>query len=280
MKLTTSILCVALMYSQTAEPSCVLKMGYKYGAKLPLIQKAPANSGVYVELFKIAAKRIGCNLLIVRMKKTKLHLRFAAGTLDFYPGASYSYERAKYLHYIKNGLETSEYGITPLNIATIRDYSQVKSLGLIWLQEIGSSKKPIATQLNISVLNLNSVSIKVIQRFFAKDRAQFVVVDQELYDYFLKTLELRTLLPLGLKVHKNCCGGVQPMYLGFSKYSKHYAEEDNPHYDPNRPVGITNKERKLAKTSIAYQLQQTLTQMKQSGLTKKIYQKYFLENSR
>jgi len=270
------LLFVSLVYSQIAAPACLLNMGYKYGAKLPLINLAPDNNGAYLELFTIAASKIGCELNVVRTSKKRLHLYFNDGSLDFYPGASYSKERRKYLYYIENGFDTSEYGITPLGYAEIEGYQQVKKLGLTWLQEIGSSKKGIANSNNIQIMTLNSVSIKVIQRLFAKDRAQFAVIDKELYDYYLKTNNIKTLKSLGLKIHKNCCGGNKPMYLGFSRFSSHYSETVNTSYNSLLPITAENDPKRPTDTSIAYQLQQALIKMKHKGTIDKIYRKYFL----
>ena len=193
MQTTASLLFVTLLYSQIAAPSCLLEMGYKYGAKLPLIAASPDNNGAYLELFTIASKKIGCKLKVIRLSKKRLHLNFADGTLDFYPGASYSKERHRYLYFINNGLETSEYGITPLRINKINDYLQVRELELTWLQENSSSKKAIASSYNIRVMTLNYLSIPVIARMFAKSRAQFAVIDKEIYDYYLKTKLSNTL---------------------------------------------------------------------------------------
>ena len=278
MKTTASLLFVLLLYSQIAAPSCLLNMGYKYGAKLPLINQAPDNKGAYVELFTIAANKIGCELNVVRRSKEILHLYFAKGTIDFYPGASYSAARQRYLYFIDNGLKTSEYGITPLHIDNIEDYPQVKKLGLTWLQENGSSKKGIATLNNIKIMTLNYLSIAVIQRLFAKNRAQFAVIDKEIYDYYLKITKLTSLESLGLKIHKDCCGGQTPMYLGFSRFSKHYAETANLNYKPALPITPENQPKRLRESSIAYRLQQTLIEMKQSGTIDNIYSKHFLGN--
>ena len=278
MKATASLLFASLLYSQIAAPSCLLNMGYKYGAKLPLINQAPDNKGVYLELFTIAAAKIGCELNVVRRSKEILHLYFADGTIDFYPGASYSAARQQYLYFIDNGFETSEYGITPLHINNIENFPQVKKLGLTWLQENGSSKKGIATRNNIRIMTLNYLSIAVIQRLFAKNRAQFAVIDKEIYVYFLKINKLNSLESLGLKVHKDCCGGQIPMYLGFSRFSKHYAETTNLHYKPALPITPENQPIRLRESSIAYRLQQALIEIKQSGTMDIIYSKHFLAN--
>jgi len=88
---STSILLFACLFTLPVNAEdAVLKMGYKDKAKMPLINAPGDNSGVYQDLFQAAAQKIGKSLKIVRQPKKRVHAGFKDGSLDFYPGASFS----------------------------------------------------------------------------------------------------------------------------------------------------------------------------------------------
>lgn len=257
-----------------ASGECVLKMVYKEGDKMPLIAKNPDNSGAYFDLFDAAAKKIGCRLEVDRLPKKRLHVQLAKGKLDFYPGASFSKKRAKYLYYIENGFLTGEYGLTPANIPELRSFQQVKELGLIWLMELGGSKTGIAERLGIDTQKIVFVDIDKARQLFGKGRSQFYVADKELIIYYIKR-ERTSFEQIGLKIHKNCCGGDYPMYLGFSRFSPHFKEKPNSNYDKSQPLSQTNFPTVVLPGTIAHKLGEALQQLKKSGITKVIYEKHF-----
>ncbi len=269
---------VILIYSGTfsmAFGECILKMTYKEGDKMPLIGKDPDNSGAYFELFNKAAKRIGCRLIVERFPKKRLHMKLSQGTLDFYPGASFSKKRSKYLYYIENGFDSGEYGITLAGTPDITSYQQVKKLGLVWLMELGSSKREIAEQLDIEKQVVSHASIDRAKQLFTLKRSSFYVADKELVDYYPKKTGFHSMKKAGLKVHKQCCGGDSPMYLGFSRLSPHFKEKTNPNYDHTKPVSRKNFPTIVVPGTIAHKLGQALKQMKQAGITSKIWNEHF-----
>jgi len=254
---------------------CQLKMGYKEGAKLPLIAKQPDNAGAYLELFSKAAQSIGCKLTVVRLPKKRLHSKFKSGELDFYPGASFSEKRAAYLYYIENGFMTAQYGITSINTPEISNFQQVKEFDLLWLLELGSSKTELANSIGARTQTLKIVDIERMRRIISKGRNVFYVADKELIDYYLKSNGLSSLKEIGLKVHRHCCAGDAAMYMGFSRFSPHFAEMPNPKYDPSKPLRPSNFPTIVDPDSVAYRLSQALRKMKDSGETAKIYETYF-----
>jgi len=256
---------------------CVLKMAYKEGNKMPLIAKKPDNSGAYLELFSRAAERIGCRLEIVRLPKKRLHRQLEQGKLDFYPGASFSEKRATYLCYIENGFPTGEYGITSADMPDIHDYQQLKELGLTWLMEMGGSKTELADRLNVKTRYLGFADIETARRVISKGRNIFYVADKELVDYYLKNKEFVSFKEAGLKVHNECCGGDYPMYMGFSRTSHHFRKRSNPKYDETKKLSPTNFPIIADSGCVAFRLGQALQELKASGETLKIYQKYFSE---
>jgi hypothetical protein len=267
-----------LLFSELSLAGCVLKMGYKEGSKRPLIAEEGNNSGVYNELFGLAAKRIGCRLVILRSSKKRIHKLLRQGYVDFYPGASFSFERSTYLQYIENGLTTAEYGITPIGIEHIESYEQVKKLGLIWLMELGSSKREISDRLAIKIQQTQNVDIDKVMLYFETRNVSFYVIDKEVVDFFTLDRPDYFLEYNGLKLHKNCCGGELPMYLGFSKKSSHYHNVANPLFNHVKALSSENQTDKLASNSIAAQFSRALIALKNEGVTQQLYTKHLRLN--
>ena len=227
---TMNKLCYLLVFSAlwpVKLEACILKMAFKDGEKKPLMAKAPDNTGAFQDIFQFAASSIGCELEIKRYSKLRAHKLLSLGVVDFYPGASYSDQRAEYLHYSPMGMMTAEYGLTPLHIPEIFSYQQVKDLRLTWLMELGSSKREIADRLEIKVEQTQKLTIDKLRRYFTTRQVNFYVFDKEIIDRFLLGKPERYLAEIGLKLHKNCCGGNLPMYLGIAKKSKYFAVEAN-----------------------------------------------------
>lgn len=268
------ILFISLTFPTLAFADCVLTMAYKEGEKLPLITGAPQNKGAYIDLFKQAADKINCQLKVLRMPKRKIHALLQQGQVDFYPAASYSYKRFKYLHYIDNGFTTSEYGITASDVPEIKSYPQVKSKHLTWLMEWESSKKEIAKKLGIQIKQKNYLNLNKIRRIAKTNKQLFYVVDKELIDYYPIIHKIKSFEAIGLKIHKQCCGGTVPMYLGFSRLSNNYAEQQNNTYDVNQPISMKNPTVILKPGSVAYQLAEVLNEMKLNGTADTIYNRY------
>ena len=252
-------------------------MTFKEGDKLPLIAKNPDNSGAYSELFSLAAEKIGCKITITRLPKKRLHRQLEKGELDFYPGASFSNKRAEYLYYIDNGFTTAEYGITSINSSEIFNFQQVKEFNLIWLMELGSSKNEPANKNGVQTMPVRFADIEKARYLISKGRNIFYIADKELVDYYLKRTGYRSFKDAGLKVHYGCCGDKVPMYMGFSRLSPHFKERPNPKYDKTKKLSPSNSPTVIDPGCVAYKLGQALMEIKASGKTAQIYQKYFLK---
>ena len=115
--------------------SCELVMGYQNKAKLPLINKAPDNSGIYFDIYSLAAQKINCRLKVVRLPKVRTLNNIKIGEIDFYPGMKFSLERSAYAHFIPNGLTTGRMGLSRMDMPLITQkkqlagYSVLTSLG-------------------------------------------------------------------------------------------------------------------------------------------------------
>jgi hypothetical protein len=256
--------------------TCTLKMVYKEGGKEPLIKEMPNNEGVYNDLFSEAAARIGCKLEISRFPKIRLMRMLESGESDFYPGSSFSNKRATYLYYVPNGLLTAEYGITNKGIPELKSYEDLKKHSITWLMENESSKIEKAEKYQVMIGKRNYLNLVFVSKYItrAKDHNYFYVADKEIVDYFPQRVG-KSLDELGLKVHKKCCEGIKPMYLGFSKKSAHYREIKNTDYDDEKPLSPENVPGSMHPDSIMYKLGKALSDMKEEGRVDEIYQRWF-----
>jgi hypothetical protein len=218
-------------------------------------------------LYSQAAREIGCQLKIVRMPKKRLHKRFVQGQIDFYPGTSFSVKRAAYLYYIENGLTTGQYGLTLASIANIENYQTIKKLGLTWIMELGSSKLETANSLGIKTINLPKITVDIAMRYINTGKAGFAIVDKGITAKYLSEKQMSSFNDISMKLHKNCCGGVRKMYMGFSKRSKHFTKQENPDYQPNQELGFANNPETTSKHSVAYRFGQALINIQEKSKT-------------
>lgn len=256
--------------------TCTLKMVYKEGGKEPLIKQMPNDEGIYKDLFTEAAARIGCKLEISRLPKRRLMRMLKSGESDFYPGSSFSNQRATYLYYVPNGLMTAEYGITNKGIPELKSYEDLKKYSITWLLENESSKFEKAEQYRVMTSERDYLNLVFVSKYITrtKDSNYFYVADKEIVDYFPQRVG-KSLDELGLKVHKECCGGIKAMYLGFSKKSPHYGEIKNIAYDHARLLSPENSPVLMHPDSIVYKLGKALLDMEKEGRADDIYQRWF-----
>lgn len=245
---------------------CQLIMGYRTSARLPLIDKAPANDGFYQDLFRQATKKIGCRLVIKRQPKKRILRGLKNGSIDFYPGFSFSPERAKYALFIANGL-THGYGVlSRRGAAGISSWKDME--GKTALIAAGGSTD-LLTQYDIRLASVNDLDLNKAAQLLLKHKADVYIYDASTIDYFLKQ---HPLLPL--KSHP-CCGQQHPMYLGFSRFSRYLNEIDNPSFDPTQPVSPANFPRQAKPGSVAARMAGALVELKASGFVDELVQKYY-----
>ena len=218
-------------------------MGYQNKAKLPLINKAPDNSGIYFDIYSLAAQKINCRLKVVRLPKVRTLNNIKMGEIDFYPGMKFSLERSSYAHFIPNGLSTGRMGLSRMDMPNITQreqltgYSVLMSLGGVnYLNEIDGVKVH-------QVLNLG---IEKAAQMLILERGDFFATDPFVVENFLKDKEKSN-----LKKHPDCCGKIKPMHIGFSKKSKFITEIMNPNFRKEKSISIKNYPYILTKSSIA-----------------------------
>lgn len=232
------------MSSQLGQ-SCELVMGFQKKAKPPLINKEPDNSGIYFDIYSQAAKDINCGLKVIRLPKKRVLKEMKQGSIDFYPGMKFTKGRATFAYFIPNGLTTGRVGISlakmPLitNKKELTGYSVLISLGGInYVKEVSGIKV-------YQVLNLD---IEKAAKMLTLERGHFFATDPFVIDSFLINDEKQL-----FKKHPNCCGGIKPMYIGFSKKSKFFKDIINPNYNHETALSIDNYPKRIIRDSTAYQ---------------------------
>ncbi len=248
--------------------SCTLTMGYRTNERPPLIAAAPDNSGLYQQLYTTAARKIGCELNIVRDPKKRILKQLEQGQIDFYPGFSFNPTRAKYTYFIDNGLPGGEIGISLANYPEVKKLTQLS--GATVLQSLGSPDF-VRDVENVLRYTEADMTIDRAVQLLMKKRGDFYIYNRASLDYYLKQNK-----PKGIKTHLSCCGGVKPTYLGFSKNSPYITEQENDSFDSSKPLSPTNFPTTISLgESKAQQLEQTLHEMQDSGETEAIYQQYY-----
>ncbi len=244
-----------------------LTMAYRTNERLPLINKAPDSSGLYLDLYTEAAKRLNCKLKVIRKPKKRVMRELIDGTIDFYPGFNFTIKRSGFVFYINNGLPGGDIGVSPPDLPEITDLKQLKGMTLI-----GPMGGPNFLE-GIKGVEQERVAELTIERAFKlirNNRYDFYIYNKSSLEYYFKNFGV-----VGIKSHYDCCGGIRPMYLGFSRKSQHIKEEINPDFDPSKPLGPDNFATRLAPNCLAIRLAEVIAQMKQSGVIDKIYSKHY-----
>jgi len=268
---------IGFVFSATpvAADDGVLVMGYPEREKLPLIDAAPSNEGVFYDLYTAVAKRLGLKLEIRRVPKKRLYDEMNRGTIDFYPAAAFSASRAEFMHWIDNGLKSKEVCLTRKNVPTIADLTKIPDMRLA--AELGGVKFDPKEFPQIKVLEFGAyVDIDTAVKVLTRDEADLYFVDIEVVDHFKKVKKVNALEELGIKLHPDCIEKFGPTYMGFSRKSAKFSEKPNPAYKADQPLSGTNQPSLLDTDSVAGKAAAILRQMKKSGEAQRIYERHIL----
>lgn len=264
------LLFFTLLFSFLILPAtaCTLKMGYRTTARLPNIEAQPSNKGVYEDLYTEAAKRIGCKLEVHRLPKKRILRDLGRGTLDFYPGLTFTEERSHVILFFSNGLPSLDVGLTKKGVEKIDSYYQLK--GKTVLIALGAPTTD-SDKYNLTVKTPPELNMNKAIDYIVEGYADFYEDDIGTLAYYLKSDPRAD----SLMYHLNCCGGITALTVGFSRASPHINEEVNPNYDPKKALYYNNFPKQLAKRSTAYRFQVALSELKQEGFTDKLFKKYY-----
>jgi len=241
-------------------------MGYRTSLKLPFIEQAPNNQGLYFSLYNKALAEIGCTLTVVRAPKKRILKMLAEGQVDFYPGLGYNPEREQYLHFLKNGLVSNTVIISHQDSPDITQLSDME--GKTLLMAIGANTLGVEL-FNIAIRNAYDITISSVIKLLEQKRVDYYIYNEDAMRYHLKVNPNKN-----IKIHL-CCFASQPMHLGFSKRSKYASAHKNDDFN-SAIVGSTNNLiEHLNKDTKAYQFKQVLHQMLRSNETEVLREQHF-----
>jgi len=260
--------CVLLVMTSEFAPACDFNMGYRTTARLPNIEAAPNNVGLYFDLYSQAAKMIGCKLVVIREPKNRILNGMRKGNIDFYPGLTYRDSRAEYIFFYENGLPSLDVGLSRVELHEINNYHDLKNK--IVLVPLGGAAVD-ADMYGFLVRSPPEMSFKKAINIILKGKADFYEDDIGTLNYYLKSHPLK----FELKYHLKCCGGTKQLTLGFSRASTHYREELNPDYEPAKAKSPYNLPVRLTPNSKAHSFYHALKKLKVEGFTYDLYESYY-----
>ncbi|MDO6428289.1 transporter substrate-binding domain-containing protein [Thalassotalea sp. 1_MG-2023] len=244
-------------------------MGYRTNNKLPLIEKAPNNNGVYQLLFSKALAKINCKLTVIRAPKKRILYMLQKGEIDFYPGLGFNNERAEFTHYFENGLHYRAATISRSDVDDLTSFSDMRGKTILISQGANYDKKELE---GVYIRYVYDLSIGKAIELISLEQADFYAYNEDVMLYYLSKYPTKE-----IKVHQ-CCSKDHPMYLGFSLHSKHIDITPNPTFNEQEVLSVTNQKQQLTPSSIAYQFQQALKTLDMNGDTAKIWQQYSTVN--
>ena len=268
------LLCIALLITSSAfAQENTLVMAYIEREKEPFIAESPNNQGFFNDLFSRAAQKIGFKLKIVRVPKKRLYSEMQKGLIDFTPG-SFALERMESSNWFPYGVVSKEVCLSLSNLNTITDLNQTPPLRLI--TELGSSKATIHERypaLTAEILG-GSVDISKAIKALQGRRGDLFITEQEPLQFYVKKNKIKSFEALGLKLHSECLPKDIPLLVGFSRFSKYYAEIPNPSFNGKLPFSAKNLPMLVASHSVAGQFANALQELNSSGETQRLLQKY------
>ncbi|WP_417794091.1 substrate-binding periplasmic protein [Terasakiella pusilla] len=248
--------------------ACTLIMGYRTTSRPPYIEAAPNNSGIYNDLYSLAANKIGCTLEIVRLPKKRILLAILNGEIDFYPGFTFTKPRSEYAFFFKNGLYTQMVGLSLKDMPEVHSLEDIR--GKVFLRPLGGPEVN-AQKYGFIIHKVPELTYDTTFKMLQAGHADFFMDHYVNLKFYLKDHPSKDTM----RFHMNCCGEKEPFLVGFSRKSRHYQEEPNPDFDSSIAISPNNFPVRLKTDSTAYRFQQMLAHLEQSGITDKLSHTYF-----
>lgn len=251
---------------------CELTMGYRTSERLPYIHAEPDNSGLFDDLYRTAAARIGCELNIVRAPKNRIIRDLMHGKIDFYPSLGFNRQRMRFAHFVPNGLPERYTGISREGTPDIRQPTELVNHDMVLLispggYDLGGLPDKLETR------RPPDMDVPQALGLLRARKGDFFIYDEITLNYYLKR-DGRT----ALKLHHDCCESPRTMYLGFSRKSPHFDDEPNPAYDVDKPLTPENLPRRLRAGTKAEQFSRSLALMLKEGKTQALIHSAALES--
>ncbi|WP_157314913.1 ABC transporter substrate-binding protein [Chitinibacter sp. GC72] len=247
---------------------CTMIMGYRTTDRLPYIEAAPDNSGLYLDLYTEASRRIGCQLKVIREPKNRIMESVKSGRIDFYPGLIFSPERAKDFFFAPNGLPSQQVALTRSGLPLMNSLQSMRGKTLI--MAMGGAYKH-AIQYGINVRTPPELEVEKGIEFIEEGKGDVYVDELSTLSFYLNNYAKKDKLML----HPNCCGGASHFTMGLSRKSKNARYIPNPKFDPFNEISIGNDPIKLAPDSLLGRFSQAVLQLGKDGFTEKLYKQYY-----
>lgn len=200
-----------LVVSSFSSMACEMVMGYRTSERLPNIEEAPNNNGLYKDLYTSALANIDCTLKIVRAPKKRIMKMLIEGKVDFYPGLASSRERAPDIYFIKNGLTSKSAIVTRFDHPEIKSLEDVKEK--VMLRAFGTNKA--LTQNHKYIRYVTDLSIAQAVKALSEKKADFFQYDKSAVEYYFAKNPSHN-----MKIHDSFFRETD-VTLGFSKNSIH-----------------------------------------------------------
>lgn len=263
----------ALAWSQALQ-ACELRMVYRPEARPPLMAEAPDDSGLYKTLYERVSQQIGCKLSILRLPKLRAIRALQTGEADFYPGMDFDLERDAYILFMPNGLPGGSVGLSHRDVPPVTQLDQLAGRRVLMAagQPDRLQAMSPAARAKVQEVRMVSASLEAAAEMLARRRADFFIYGLQSVDHLLsKRPDLQT----ELRVHPDCCGGLTPAHLGFSKLSRHLRLEANPAYNPAQALGLENQRDRSAAGSTAARFAQALDRLIRQGEVQRLHRNAF-----
>lgn len=276
MPLKPIALCIAALtaaWTAFAAPACTLTLGYRSEARPPLMAEAPDHRGLYLDLYRTVAQRLGCQLRVERLPKLRMVEALKRGEVDFYPGMDFDEDRDSYLLFMDNGLPGGLVGVSRPDLPEVTDLRQLAGRRLLrhtgqpnYLEELSPAERA-----SIAEVKVVSAALERGVEMLLRERGDFYVYGRMSVDFLVRTHpEWRGLV----KVHPQCCGGDSAYHAAFSQASVHVKLMPNPAYKPGKPLGPDNQRVVAQPGSLAHRFAQELQRMARSGEVRRLYAQY------
>jgi len=259
----------------------ILNLIYKDAGKPPYIQTAPDSSGLYYDMMKRAAEKIGFQLEVIRAPKKRTYLKLEQGTADLYASGQFKDYRSEFLYYFPNGLYRREeyYGLTSMEVPELSSIQEINQYRLKWLVELGSSQTRMADEYGVKYYELeDAVNVdKAIQLISLGRPFIYRIIIDDLKDY-MKNKKITSMEDVGVRIQRSCFKTTSAeLYTSFSRFSPHYKEQLNPSYNESAPLNAENFPFELVPGTVPFKFKQALQEMIISGEVDALKRKYLIK---
>ncbi len=146
---------------------------------------------------------------------------------------SFTEERAKLFYFAEIGLTAGRVGLSRPDLPEITNLKQLS--GLKGLASLGGVNRYVAVP-EINVILVADLELNKIEKLLRLRRGDFAIEDGASYNQWQ-----RRNTNAEIRVHPECCGGMIPIYIGFSKTSLMIDLIPNHSYDMTKPLSPYNQ---------------------------------------